>query len=149
MAKNLFRIFVKIGMTVLIFAFMTCGDPEGGPTGSPTSPVIISPGAPTIAQGETQDFTAVVTGSDDPDQTVTWTVEGAASEGTVFSGATLTVAADESAATLTVRASSVADPTLSGTITVTVSPSADAGIGLYQGPNGPQANTGTLALALA
>lgn len=48
-------------------------------------------------------------------QEVTWTVEGAASADTkIDENGTLTIGLDETAETLTVRATSVADPTKSG-----------------------------------
>ena len=54
-------------------------------------------------------------------QEVTWTVEGAASADTkIDENGTLTIGLDETAETLTVRATSVADPTKSGTAVVHV-----------------------------
>jgi hypothetical protein len=83
--------------------------------------VTVSPAAAIVLKEGTQSFTAAVNGTGSPAQTVTWSVEGAANTGTVISSAgILTVAAAETATTLTVRATSTADTTVSGTVTVTV-----------------------------
>jgi hypothetical protein len=61
-----------------------------------------------------------VEGENDPGQAVTWTVAGGV-PGTAVNGAgLLTVAANESAASLTVRAASTVDTSKSGTAVVTV-----------------------------
>jgi len=84
--------------------------------------VAVTPQTSTVLRGNTQEFTAVVTGEHNPAQTVTWTVEGATSPGTTISSSgVLTVGADETAATLTVRATSTVDPVYD-TATVTVVP---------------------------
>ncbi|MDR1238600.1 MAG: Ig-like domain-containing protein, partial [Treponema sp.] len=85
--------------------------------------VAVSPAAVTVAKGGTHTFTAEVTGTNSPTQTVTWNVEGAADAGTaITAGGVLTVAAGETVGTtLTVRAASTLDDTKSGTATVTVS----------------------------
>ena len=82
--------------------------------------VTVAPDTATVTKGTTQSFTATVTGTNNPAQDVTWTVEGANDAGTSITGGTLTVAAGETAATLTVRATSTADTSKSGTATVTV-----------------------------
>ncbi|MEQ2457556.1 InlB B-repeat-containing protein, partial [Flavonifractor hominis] len=83
--------------------------------------VTVSPATASVQVGTTQQFTAVVEGENEPDQTVTWSVEGAQSETTAISDTgLLTVAEDETAETLTVRATSVANEEISGTATVTV-----------------------------
>jgi hypothetical protein len=90
-----------------------------GPT---VSSVTVNPPTSTVAQGATQPFIATVTGTGNPAQTVTWTVEGAAVSGTTIgSNGVLTIAAGETAATLTVRATSTVDTGKSGTATVIVS----------------------------
>jgi hypothetical protein len=85
------------------------------------SSVTVSPAAPNVGKGGNQTFTAAVQGTNNPAQTVTWSVEGGG-QGTAIGrdSGFLTVAADESAATLTVRAVSVVDASKSGTATVTV-----------------------------
>ena len=84
--------------------------------------VTIDPATATVQQGSTQDFVATVVGTNNPEQTVTWAAEGGVAGTTISSGGVLTVAADETATTLTVRATSTFDNTVSGTATVTVIP---------------------------
>jgi formylglycine-generating enzyme required for sulfatase activity len=69
-----------------------------------------------------QQFTATVTGTGSPAQTVTWSIdEEAHHAGTTIAGGVLNIDPAEELTTLTVRAASTADPTQSGTATVTVS----------------------------
>jgi hypothetical protein len=83
--------------------------------------VTVSPPSPSVAQGRTQVFSAVVTGSVTPPQAVKWTITGNSDAGTTIAAdGTLTVALNESASTLTVTAASVADPSQDDTATVTV-----------------------------
>ena len=83
--------------------------------------VTVSPDTATVEKESTQQFTATVSGTNSPAQTVTWAVSGKNSTGTTISAdGLLTVAADETAATLTVTATSTVDNTKSGTATVTV-----------------------------
>jgi hypothetical protein len=87
------------------------------------SGVSVSPAAASVIQGRTQTFTAAVTGTGSPAQTVTWSVEGAAVSGTAISAnGVLTVAEGETAKSLTVRAASTVDSGKSGAATVTVRP---------------------------
>ena len=89
--------------------------------------VTVAPDTATVAKGATQKFTAAVEGDEGVAQTVNWTVTGGAKAGTAITAdGTLTVAADETAATLTVTATSTVDSTKKGTATVTVSSEAPA-----------------------
>ena len=81
--------------------------------------VTVSPGTATVQKGTTQQFSATVTGTNSPAQTVTWSVTGGKT-GTSITSGLLTVASDETAATLTVTATSTVDAAKSGTATVTV-----------------------------
>ncbi|MDR0644404.1 MAG: leucine-rich repeat protein, partial [Treponema sp.] len=83
--------------------------------------VTISPATPNVVKGGTQQFTATVSGTNNPAQTVTWTVEGGGNGTSINSSGLLSVGADETASTLTVRAASTVDTSKSGTTTVTVS----------------------------
>jgi hypothetical protein len=84
------------------------------------SGVTVSPSTASVARGNTQTFSATVTGTGGPSQAVTWSVSNKNSAGTAISGGgLLTVASDETAASLTVRATSVADTTKYGTAEVT------------------------------
>lgn len=85
--------------------------------------VTVSPYTPTVQKGAAQQFTATVTGTNNPPQEVTWTVDGGNSSGTsITAGGLLTVGADETEPTLTVWATSTADQTKSGIAEVTVIP---------------------------
>jgi hypothetical protein len=84
--------------------------------------VTITPASPSVEQGGQASFSAVVTGTVTPPQAVTWSVSGNNHAGTIITQAgVLTVALEESAATLTVKAAPIADPAYAlGTTTVTV-----------------------------
>ena len=84
--------------------------------------VTVAPSADVkVKPGTTQKFTATVEGTNLTDTTVTWSVSGNASANTkVAEDGTLTVAADETAKTLTVTATAKADNTVKATVNVTV-----------------------------
>ena len=83
--------------------------------------VTVTPAAVSVEKGKTQQFTAAVTGENDPNTEVTWTVEGAATAATVIDAdGLLTVGENETANTLTVTATSVQDTAKSASATVTV-----------------------------
>lgn len=83
--------------------------------------ITVSPALANTVKGGNIGFTAAVAAAGLIDQSVTWTISGAAKAGTVIDAAgNLHVADDETATTITVTATSVADPTVSGTATVTV-----------------------------
>ena len=84
------------------------------------SGVTISPTTATVAAGATKAFTATVAGSGDYANTVTWAVTGGGAGTSVSSSGVLTVAAGETAETLTVTATSTQDPTKTASATVTV-----------------------------
>jgi hypothetical protein len=72
-----------------------------------------------VAPGSTRQFSATVTGTNSPSQTVTWTLVGANNTGTTIgTGGSLTVASGETAAIFKVRATSTADGSISGETTV-------------------------------
>lgn len=92
----------------------------------PASPAVtgvtLSPSTVTLAAGATQVFVATVATTDFAPQSVNWTVTGANSDATtITAGGLLTVGADETASSLTVKATSTYDNTEYGTATVTVS----------------------------
>ncbi|MCL2225144.1 MAG: dockerin type I domain-containing protein [Defluviitaleaceae bacterium] len=77
------------------------------------SSVTVSPSALSLAQGETYTFTADVTGENDPSTEVIWSLSGQNSPATLItSEGALTIAQNETAATITVRATSVETPTV-------------------------------------
>ena len=89
--------------------------------------VSVSPSGQSIPPGRTLQFTAAVTGTNNPSPAVTWKVSSnAAGTGAVTAGTTinanglLNVIATESLTTLYVFATSVTDPTKTGSVPVTV-----------------------------
>ena len=82
--------------------------------------VTVTPTAATVEAGGTQQFTATVRGTGNFREEVTWSVSGNESDDTTIENGFLTVAADETAATLTVTATAVVDDTKSDTAMVTV-----------------------------
>ena len=85
--------------------------------------VIVSPAGATVEAGKTVQFSATVNGTGGFSQEVTWSVSGGVSAGTSISAnGLLTVAADETAESLTVTATASGDSGIYGTATVTVTP---------------------------
>ncbi len=86
--------------------------------------VALNPTSATVIAGATRQFTATVTNTSSTG--VTWSVNGIdggdATVGTISSSGLYTAPAAVPASTVTVRATSVADPSVSGAATVTVSP---------------------------
>jgi len=82
--------------------------------------VIVSPATLTLSPGGTQQFSATVTGNDNPPQNVTWSVSGGVIGTTITSNGFLTVSPNQIPTTLTVRATSVYDNSKSGTASVVV-----------------------------
>ncbi len=73
--------------------------------------VEVTPNPVTKYKGETQQFTAVVKGNNNPPQTVDWSVEGKKSANTyISSNGLLTIGEDEESETLIVRATSTYRP---------------------------------------
>lgn len=95
-------------------AYVSEGNPE-------VTSVSVTPGAPKAAKGGTQKFTAAVVGSNSVPGTVNWTIDGNKSYGTKISrNGLLSVAADETAEKIIVRATSTWDITKYTKVTVTV-----------------------------
>jgi len=85
--------------------------------------VTVTPETSEVPKGYALEFIATVNGNNltEVDKDVTWTVTGGTGQGTVITAdGTLTVAANETAETLTIIATSKADGSKSGTATVTV-----------------------------
>ena len=101
--------------------------------------VNISPQTIIINKGGNHQFTARVIGTNNPSQTVSWTVTGNKSSQTRINPSTgvLTIAANESSQTLTVKAASTVAANISGTAIVTVRAIKNEAI------EPPQASTGT------
>lgn len=93
-------------------AYVSDGNPE-------VTTVSVTPEAPEMAKGETQQFTAAVAGNNNAPGTVNWTIDGNKSSATKISrNGLLSVAADETAEKITVRATSTWDITKSKKVTV-------------------------------
>jgi hypothetical protein len=85
------------------------------------SSVTVSPVAIEVQQGGTQQFAATVAGTNNPPQTVTWSVTNGTGSTNIGASGLLTVdAAQTTASALTVRATSTIDNTKYGEATVTV-----------------------------
>lgn len=100
-------------------AFSIIGITGGGAVGNPptVSSVTVSPSTATISNGEPLDFNAVVAGSGNPSQAVTW----ATTIGTIDAAGMLTPpAANGTVQTGTVTATSSADDTKSGTASISI-----------------------------
>lgn len=83
--------------------------------------VTVTPKTISVNKGATQQFAATVEGSDQPAQTVNWTLEGyTGTASNISADGLLTVGSGETEITLTVKAASAFDITKSGTATVTV-----------------------------
>ena len=82
--------------------------------------VNVSPSTASVVRGQTQQFSATVSGAGNPAQTVTWTVTGGGTGTSINSSGLLTVAENETATSLTVRATSTVNTYISGTATITV-----------------------------
>ncbi len=97
---------------------------SGGPPLPTVTGVTVTPSTATVQKGTTKQFSATVEGTNNPSQNVTWSVNSTSGSSISTSGL-LTVVAGETAATLTVTATSTVDNTKSGMATVTVTESAD------------------------
>ncbi len=114
----------KTGSAEITVTAGTGGEPGPGPSDNKeVTGVTVTPKTATIQTGKRQQFTAEVSGKGltDADKKVTWTVTGAKSRNTGISAAgLLTVASDETASALTVKAVSATDTSKSGQAAVTV-----------------------------
>ena len=82
--------------------------------------VTISPAAVSVARGGTHTFTATVAGTNNPSQSVTWSVEGWPTGVTISSSGVLTIGAGVTATSVRVRATSTANSSVWEAATVTV-----------------------------
>ena len=82
--------------------------------------VTIDPKTATVEKGQTQQFTATVSGIGSYDKTVNWSISGNSNDETTISDGLLTVSADEKAETLKVRATANGNSTKYAEITVTI-----------------------------
>jgi hypothetical protein len=113
------RCFGIVLAACLVLTLLGCRHPVSSSKITVNS-VKVFPSSIMVYKGETKQFYAVVLGTNNPAPTVTWAVEGGGDGTSIISNGLLTVATDESAATLTVRATSTLNTGKSGTATVTV-----------------------------
>lgn len=118
-------------------------------TGGLVSGVSVTPSTAAVEKGGSQQFSVNLSGQGSFDESVTWSVEGAASASTsITQDGLLSVGADETATTLTVRATA-SDNTTSGAATVTVTegtapePTTVTAIAGYGGSIAPSTFTAT------
>ena len=117
---------------------------------SPITSVSVTPAAATVEKSKTRQFTATVNGTA-ADKSVTWSVSGG-TKSTIDQSGLLSVAAGETAAILSVKATSTIDGSKYGTATVMVSePKAEARWGMAGTGDAQPADwaSGTLADAMA
>jgi len=125
---KLFGIIVLVA--IIGFSMMGCPRSAGSvlePEPTVTS-VTVSPATATVERGGGQDFTAMVQGTNTPPTTVTWAVEGGVAGTAISTYGRLTLAADETAIVLMVRATSTFDISRSGVAIVTVTDTAPQSI---------------------
>ena len=121
--KRKFRLFGFIALAaIIIFGIAACDDASTDDASTVTG-VIVSSSASSVTRGQTQLFVATVIGTNSPAQTVIWTVTGGGNGTNIDSNGLLYVAINESATSLTVRATSTVNASISGTTTVTVTTS--------------------------
>ena len=115
--KKLLYLFLA---AAIAFAMVGCPNDSNETPPGPAVITVTVTGPSTVAPGATRAYTATVTGT--TNTAVTWSLTGATDAGTTLTNGSLTVAANEAEASnkLTVKATSVADPTKSGTRVVTV-----------------------------
>jgi len=108
-------------------ATVTVNIPVVTPPSATVTAVTVSPATQTITRGNNHQFSASVTGTNNPNTAVTWRVSsntagtGAVTAGTsINANGLLTISANETNTTLYVIATSVADTSRSGRATITV-----------------------------
>ena len=108
-----------IGLSVAGCRLFSSDDDEPRPrvTGVTVSPATIS-----LARGEMHTFTATVLGTNEPPQSVRWSVSGGSTGTSINSSGGLVISANESTTNLTITATSTANERISGSATVVVPP---------------------------
>jgi hypothetical protein len=117
----------------------------------PTVVSVTVSGNDSVAQGGTANYTATVTGTNSPPQAVTWSVEGTGKKaGTAISATgVLTVADDETLASITVKAVSNLDPSKSGTKAVSIITPTVTGVTVSGNDSVAKGKTGTYTATVA
>jgi hypothetical protein len=95
--------------------------PKPKPAPKPTvTKVTVTPAVATIGRGATRQFRASVTGTNSPAKTVKWSLTGASTGTKISADGLLTVGANQTSGTITVKAASTASPSKSGKAAVKV-----------------------------
>ena len=101
-----------------ITVYLAGNGPPGGT--QVVTGVTVNPSVTRVQKGTTFTFGAIVAGENNPSQDVIWTVDGGGAGTSISINGLLTVAADETATSLTVKAASVVDEGVFGTAAVTL-----------------------------
>lgn len=121
-ATGLLTVSASETATTLTVTAISSADPTKSSTATvavrSVTSVTISPTSASVEKGKTKQFSASVKGVNSPSQAVKWTINSTKS--TISAAGLLTVAAAETAKTLTVKVTSTADSTKSASATVTV-----------------------------
>jgi hypothetical protein len=117
------KIFVILTALILSIGFFACDNPASGDKATVTS-VTVNPATPNVIKGGVIEFEATVVGTNNPAKTVTWSIVEYEGDSTIDTTGELTVADDEDASSLTIRATSTADTSKYGEATAKVYDSA-------------------------
>ncbi|MCL2062761.1 MAG: Ig-like domain-containing protein [Candidatus Cloacimonetes bacterium] len=109
------QILLVIALFVLLIIGCETTKPDPIITG-----VLVSPSTATVTRGHSQQFTATVEGTNDPPQSVTWTISDGSGGSSINSNGVLFVSASEPASVLTVTARSTINSAFSSSATVNV-----------------------------
>jgi len=125
----------KLSFAILLLAgLITSGcDDLFGPdsnNNNPTGSITVTPSSVTLARGETQQFTSSESYAD-------WSLQGATGSSSINNSGLLTVGTDETASTLTVKATGRYDSSKTGTARVTVAALSATPQGLKASKPGP------------
>jgi hypothetical protein len=113
-------ITVKATSTVDSSKSATCAVKVPAPLVPTVAKVVLSASAATVNRGSTKQFTAYVTGTNNPAKTVKWDISGANGGTSINEKGLLTIGANQTPGTITVKAASTVDPSKSGTCAVKV-----------------------------
>lgn len=118
---------------------------KGGGSAPTVTDVTVNPATANVRKGTTRQFSAIVSGTGAFDDTVTWNVTGGGAGTSIATNGLLTVAAGETAQTLTVKAASTADSTkfATGIVTVTDTPVTTYALTVTNGTGGGSYEAGT------
>lgn len=123
-ADGTYEVYAAVGSVKTVALTITAFEITG---------VKISPESTSVTKGSTASFTAGVTGEGAVPPEIVWTLTGSSNPDTKLTGGTLSVAKDENAASLTIKAACATHPDIYAEAKVTVS----SDTGGVTGPTGP------------